>query len=336
MGHPKAAIFGLAGPELTPHEAAFFGEADPWGFILFARNVVDPDQVRGLTAALRESVGRDAPILVDQEGGRVQRLRPPHWREWAPVRDLGEDGSDEMSILTALRQRYADIAQELLAVGIDVNCVPVLDVPQPNAHPIIGNRALGRTASEIAIRGREAMAGLLDHGVLPVIKHIPGHGRSLHDSHENLPRVPAELHELRSTDFPPFLSLRDAPLGMTAHIVYEAIDPENCATQSPDVISLIRSELGFDGLLMTDDLSMKALSGTMAQRAERSLNAGCDVVLHCNGDMTEMAGVASRVPGLAGAALERADRADALRFSKRSSVASGRAAEIHELGVAHG
>ncbi|MEM9061028.1 MAG: glycoside hydrolase family 3 N-terminal domain-containing protein [Pseudomonadota bacterium] len=336
MGQPTAAVYGLAGPDLTQDEASFFRAANPWGFILFARNIVDPEQVSRLTASLRDSVGRDAPILVDQEGGRVQRLGPPYWRAWPPVREVGEDGSDEMSVLTQLRDRYAQIALELISVGIDVNCVPVLDVPQPNAHPIIGNRALGSTASEIAIRGREAIAGLLDHGVLPVIKHIPGHGRALHDSHEDLPRVPAGLTELRGTDFPPFLSLRDAPLGMTAHIVYEAIDPENCATQSADVVSLIRSELGFDGLLMTDDLSMKALSGGMVERTERSLKAGCDVVLHCNGDMSEMTEIAGTASLLTGEALERAERADALRLSKRASSGFGHSGDILELGAAHG
>ncbi|MEL7153034.1 MAG: glycoside hydrolase family 3 N-terminal domain-containing protein, partial [Pseudomonadota bacterium] len=262
----RAAIYGCAGLALTDAERTFFREASPWGFILFARNIESPDQVRRLTADLRACVGLNAPILIDQEGGRVQRMRAPHWKEWPPVRDLGDEMDDEMSILTALRNRYAEIARELIDVGIDVNCVPLLDVPQLNAHPIIGDRALGWTASEIAIRGREAMAGLLDNGVLPVIKHLPGHGRALHDSHLELPRVDAPIEELRKVDFPPFLSMRDAPLGMTAHVVYEAIDPENCATLSSQVLEMIRVELGFDGLLMTDDLGMKALTGAMSER----------------------------------------------------------------------
>lgn len=320
MAPPTAAIYGPAGTELTETERAFFRDASPWGFILFARNVDDPAQVLRLTSELREAVGRDAPILIDQEGGRVQRLRSPHWKEWPPVRDICDSGDGEMSILTALRQRYAEIARELIAVGIDVNCVPLLDVPQPNAHPIIGNRALGWTATEIAVRGREAMAGLMENGVLPVIKHLPGHGRSLHDSHEELPRVRATLEELRKVDFPPFLSMRDAPLGMTAHVVYEAIDPDNCATLSPMVLELIRAELGFDGLLMTDDLGMKALSGPMAERGQAALDAGCDVVLHCNGDMTEMQELAPVIPALSGDGLRRALRAEQARVKPGAPV----------------
>ncbi len=313
MATPSAAIYGLAGLELTEAEREFFRNVAPWGFILFARNIDTPAQVRRLTAALRDCVGRNAPILIDQEGGRVQRMRAPHWKEWPPVRDLGEEMDDEMSILTALRTRYAEIAHELLDVGVDVNCVPLLDVPQRNAHPIIGDRALGWTATEIAVRGREAMAGLMDNGVLPVIKHLPGHGRALHDSHLELPRVSASLDDLRKVDFPPFLSMRDAPLGMTAHVVYEAIDPENCATLSNTALDMIRTELGFDGLLMTDDLGMKALSGPMSERGSKALEAGCDVVLHCSGDMSEMQELAPAVPALSGAASLRAERAEAAR-----------------------
>ena len=310
---PSAAIYGMSGPELTGAEHEFFRDAAPWGFILFARNIDTPAQVRRLTTDLRECVGRNAPILIDQEGGRVQRMRAPHWKEWQPVRDLGDENDDEMSVLTALRVRYAEIAHELLDVGVDVNCVPLLDVPQRNAHPIIGDRALGWTATEIAVRGREAMAGLIENGVLPVIKHLPGHGRALHDSHLELPRVSASLEELRKVDFPPFLSMRDAPLGMTAHVVYEAIDPDNCATLSASVLEMIRTELGFDGLLMTDDLGMKALSGAMSERGAKALQAGCDVVLHCSGEMDEMQELAPAVPALSGAALARAERAEAAR-----------------------
>ncbi|MEM7745525.1 MAG: beta-N-acetylhexosaminidase [Pseudomonadota bacterium] len=319
----RAVIFGLSGPELTPHEAAFFAEVDPWGFILFARNVVDPAQVRRLTVRLRELVGRDAPILVDQEGGRVQRLGPPHWQQWQPVRDLCEAATDEMDLMASLRARYTAIAVELLDVGIDVDCVPVLDVPQPNAHPIIGDRAFGRTPLEVAVRGREAAAALLDAGVLPVIKHLPGHGRALHDSHEALPVVTAPMAELRATDFLPFVSMKDAPLGMTAHVVYQAIDPDACATLSPACIRLIRDELGFDGALMTDDLSMKALSGPMETRVHAALAAGCDLILHCNGQMDEMQAIASAVPTLSGRAADRCDRA----MSRRSSPTLQLAAE---------
>ena len=320
MNAPSAAIYGLAGTDLSDDERSFFREAAPWGFILFARNIDNPAQVSRLTSDLRDAVGRNAPILIDQEGGRVQRMRAPHWKEWPPVRDLADEMDDEMSILTALRNRYAQIARELISVGVDVNCVPLLDVPQRNAHPIIGDRALGWTATEIAVRGREAMAGLMENGVLPVIKHLPGHGRALHDSHLELPRVPAPLEDLRKVDFPPFLSMRDAPLGMTAHVVYEAIDPDNCATLSKPVLDMIRAELGFDGLLMTDDLGMKALTGPMSERGARALQAGCDVVLHCSGDMAEMQELAPAVPALADKALARAMRAETARKPVEAEV----------------
>ncbi|MFK7943668.1 MAG: beta-N-acetylhexosaminidase [Paracoccaceae bacterium] len=317
----SAAIYGLSGLALTDAELAFFREADPWGFILFARNIDNPDQVRNLTTSLRDAVGRDAPVLIDQEGGRVQRMRPPHWAEWPPMRDLCEDPMDEMSRMERIRAQYTAIAVELASVGIDVNCAPVLDVPQPDAHPIIGDRAFGWAPGEVALRGREAMAALLEGGVLPVIKHLPGHGRALADSHADLPRVGVDMDALRATDFLPFRALRDAPLGMTAHIVYEAIDPENCATLSPLAIKLIREEIGFDGFLMTDDLSMHALTGPFAARATGALDAGCDVILHCNGILTEMSEIASVVPDLTGQAAVRAERALAARERPAVSAA---------------
>lgn len=309
----RAVILGCAGLSLTPDEKRFFAEAEPWGFILFARNIYTPAQLSALTSELRTTVGRDAPILVDQEGGRVARLAAPHWQTWDPVRDLGDDATDEMAVMKALRLRYLIIALELRAVGIDIDCVPLLDVPQPNAHPIIGNRALGWSPAEIALRGREAAAALLEGGVLPVIKHLPGHGRALHDSHVELPRVTAPLADLRKTDFVPFLAMRDAVLGMTAHVTYDAIDPHTCATLSPMAIRLIREELGFDGLLMTDDLSMQALSGPMGARAALALSAGCDVILHCNGEMAEMEAILAETPELQGDAQRRATRALAAR-----------------------
>ncbi|MEM8699728.1 MAG: glycoside hydrolase family 3 N-terminal domain-containing protein, partial [Pseudomonadota bacterium] len=308
-------IFGTSGTELSLEERSFFAETQPWGFILFSRNIDTPDQVRTLCADLRAAVGRHAPILIDQEGGRVARLRPPHWLGWEPVRNLADGLPDEIAVMQALRFRYRTIAAELTALGIDVNCVPLLDVPQPNAHPIIGDRALGWTAAEVALRGREAAAGLLEGGVLPVIKHLPGHGRALHDSHEDLPRVSARIEDLRATDFLPFLAMRDAALGMTAHITYDAIDPTACATLSPIAVRLIREEIGFDGLLMTDDISMKALTGPMAGRVEQALAAGCDLILHCNGEMAEMVEIASVAPHLSGEAVQRSDRALALRRS---------------------
>ncbi|MEM9010819.1 MAG: beta-N-acetylhexosaminidase [Pseudomonadota bacterium] len=308
----STAIFGCAGPTLSPDELAFFRDVDPWGFILFDRNLVEPAQVRALTDALRDALGRDAPILIDQEGGRVARLRPPHWRAWRPVREICEEVADTLSLLEALRLRYRVIAEELRAVGIDVNCAPVLDVPQPNAHPIIGDRALGETASEIALRGRAVAEGLLAGGVAPVIKHLPGHGRALQDSHQCLPMVTATVEEM-AADFLPFAALHDMAMGMTAHIVYRDLDPDRCATLSPRVIALIRERIGFDGLLMTDDLSMHALSGPMASRAEAALSAGCDIVLHCNGEMAEMQAIAGALRPLDGQAAARATRAEATR-----------------------
>ncbi|MEM7238197.1 MAG: glycoside hydrolase family 3 N-terminal domain-containing protein [Pseudomonadota bacterium] len=308
-----AAIFGLLGPELSDAERAFFSEIKPWGFILFSRNVATPEQLRRLTGDLRDCVGWDAPILIDQEGGRVARLRGPLWQDWGPVREIGEELQDELAVMEALRLRYQAIGLELRDVGIDVNCVPLLDVPQRNSHPVIGDRALGWTPHEVAVRGREAALGLMDGGVLPVIKHLPGHGRALHDSHEDLPTVTATLDELRATDFPPFLALRDMALGMTAHVVFDAIDPDQPATLSKPAITQIRQHLGFDGLLMTDDLAMKALSGPMDRRTGRALDAGCDVILHCNGDMVEMMVIASALPDLEGRPKERADHAIAAR-----------------------
>lgn len=312
----RAAIFGLAGPDLTAAERAFFAEAAPWGFILFARNIESPAQVARLTASLRAAVGRDAPVLIDQEGGRVARLGPPHWRRWQPVMRLfahAYGGADEDKALEAVRLRYRIIADELAGLGIDVDCVPLLDVPAPGAHEVIGERALGRDAAAVARRGRAVCAGLRAGGVLPVIKHLPGHGRAPADSHDELPRVATPLSELAAVDFAAFRPLADEALGMTAHVVYEAIDPEACATLSPAVIGLIRHEIGFGGLLMTDDLSMRALSGSMAARAEGALAAGCDIILHCNGAIAEMAEIAARTPWLSGEAATRAARAEAER-----------------------
>lgn len=326
----RAAIYGIAGTVLSADERAFLAEADPWGFILFARNVESPDQLARLTGDLRATVGWQAPILIDQEGGRVARMRAPHWREWPPVRDDCRAGPDALGVLERLSLRYRLIAAELHAVGIDVNCVPLLDLPQLDAHPIIGNRALGETPDEVALRARECCEALLSGGVLPVIKHLPGHGRALHDSHEALPTVTVPRAELRH-DLTPFRALRDQVLGMTAHVVYSAIDPERPATLSPAAIGVIRDEIGFHGLLMTDDLSMKALSGPMRSRAEASLAAGCDVALHCNGDMAEMQAVAEAAPELAGPSADRAVRAEAARRSPEPfdiAAADARYAEL--------
>ena len=312
MSAPRAAIFAPAGPELTPAERAFFAESAPWGFILFGRNVRDPAQVARLVAELRDAVGRAAPVLIDQEGGRVARLGPPHWRRWQPVMRLFA-GGDEAAALEAVELRYRIIAAELTALGIDVDCMPLLDVQAEGGHEIIGDRALGNDPESVARRGRAVCAGLRAGGVLPVIKHMPGQGRAPADSHHKAPRVAARRAALAEIDFAAFRPLAGEALGMTAHVIYEAIDPERCATVSPAIIETIRSGIGFDGLLMTDDLSMAALSGPVEARAEAALAAGCDAVLHCNGDMAEMEAVAGVVPPLAGDAARRAARAEAER-----------------------
>ncbi|MFQ5567056.1 MAG: glycoside hydrolase family 3 N-terminal domain-containing protein, partial [Paracoccaceae bacterium] len=286
----RAVIFGLAGPELQAAERAFFARSAPWGFVLFARNVESPAQLSRLTADLRDAVGRDAPVLIDQEGGRVARLGPPHWRRWQPVLRLfakADGGADEDAALEATRLRYRLIAGELAALGIDVDCVPLLDVLAPGAHDVIGERALGSSAEAVARRGRAVCEGLRAGGVLPVIKHLPGHGRAAVDSHHEAPRVAARREALEAVDFAAFRPLAHEALGMTAHVVFEAVDPGHCATLSPAVIAVIRREIGFDGLLMTDDLSMNALPGAMADRVTGALAAGCDMILHCNGDMAE-------------------------------------------------
>jgi len=315
----NACILGCAGPVLTDDEVAFFREVQPWGFILFRRNIETPDQVRALTDALRHTVGRaDAPILIDQEGGRVQRLGPPHWRRYPPGRAYGTLATNDPLVRREVARLGARLmAHDLTSLGINVDCLPVLDLPQKGAHDIIGDRAYGETVEDIATLGRAAAEGLIAGGVLPVIKHIPGHGRALADSHENLPVVDTGLAELAETDFAPFRVLSDMPMAMSAHVVYTALDPRHPATTSRIVMSqIIRGDIGFSGLIMSDDLSMKALSGSFAQRTRRALAAGCDVVLHCNGDRQEMDAVIEGVRPLRGQALRRAQSALA-RLARR-------------------
>jgi beta-N-acetylhexosaminidase len=305
----RACILGCSGPELTSDETAFFRDVDPWGFILFKRNIDNPDQVRALTASLRACVGRtEAPVLIDQEGGRVQRMGPPHWRRYPPGRAYSAPATDDALAGRELARLGARlIAHDLLSVGINVDCLPVLDVPASGAHDIIGDRAYASDPRAIAVLGRAAAEGLLAGGVLPVIKHMPGHGRAGADSHEALPVVDASREELEQVDFEPFRVLADMPLGMSAHVVYTAVDPERPATTSPVVIGdVIRGSIGFDGLLMSDDLSMKALAGSLGARAEAALAAGCDVALHCNGQLAEMREVAAAAPALSGDASRRA------------------------------
>ncbi|WP_082765611.1 MULTISPECIES: beta-N-acetylhexosaminidase [unclassified Phenylobacterium] len=319
-----ACILGCSGPMLTPAEKAFFADARPLGFILFARNVETPEQVRALTVALREVVGRDdAPILVDQEGGRVQRLRPPHWPAYPPARAYAALRRPEIARLGARL-----MAHDLAAVGIDADCLPVLDVPAPDGHEVIGDRAYAETPDAVAILGRAAAEGLIAGGVLPVVKHIPGHGRARADSHQALPVVQADWSELDGWDFAPFRALSDMPMAMTAHVVYAAIDPGGPATLSPTVIRrAVREAIGFGGLLMSDDISMGALSGGFRERAEAARAAGCDVVLHCNGDMDEMRAVAAGAGTLTGQAGRRAEAALARRprAPEPFDVAEGRA-----------
>ncbi|MDE2790063.1 MAG: beta-hexosaminidase [Paracoccaceae bacterium] len=312
MKTPRGCIFGCSGPELTAWERAFFSDVDPWGFILFTRNANSPDQLRKLTADLRATVGRDAPVFIDQEGGRVARLVRPHWREWLPplyqVRGL-----DTETATTALTLRYRLIAAELRNVGIDANCAPLLDLLTPFTHDVIRNRCLSDDPETVSALGRAVADGLLAGGVLPVMKHIPGHGRARQDSHEELPVVDAGFDRLAASDFVPFASLSDLPIAMTAHVLYPAIDPDACATLSPTAIEMIRDRIGFDGLLMTDDLSMKALSPRLAENARQALSSGCDILLHCNGDRNEMRAISGVVPRLSGPALGRANRAIGFR-----------------------
>ncbi len=304
-----AAILGCAGPTLSDEERAFFRDVRPWGFILFKRNVETPDQVRALVDALRAAVDRtDAPILIDQEGGRVQRLGPPHWRRYPPGRAFGELSVNDPLLrreITRLGARL--LAHDLAALGIIVDCVPVLDVPHPGAHDVIGDRAYADTPEDVASLGRAACEGLIAGGVLPVIKHIPGHGRAMADSHHDLPVVGASYDDLDARDFAPFRVLSDMPMAMSAHVIYAAIDPRRPATTSRKVMAgVVRGAIGFDGLVMTDDLSMKALSGDFAQRARASLSAGCDMVLHCNGDMAEAQAVVAGTKLLVGRSAQRA------------------------------
>ena len=328
---PKAVILGCAGPRLNDWERDFFTHTNPWGFILFARNVEDPGQVKKLCGELRETVGRQAPILIDQEGGRVQRLQPPHWRAAPPQRVFGElYERDKHAGLRAAWLNARLIADELHNCGIDVDCLPLADQLRPETHGIIGDRAYGLAPEQIADLGRAVAEGLRQGGVLPVLKHIPGHGRATEDSHLALPRTDAGYSDLLDNDFKPFLLLNNLELGMTAHVVYEALDPNRPATQSPAVIQAIRSDIGFDGALMTDDLSMKALKGPFAERAELSLAAGCDLLLHCNGEAEEMMEVAAATPELAGKALERCNAALAAR---KAPVTIDTAALLAELEV---
>lgn len=305
-----ATILDADGLSLSAEERAFFRDANPFGFILFARNIGTPDQVRRLCGEMRDAVGRDAPITIDQEGGRVQRLRSPNWAEWTPPLDfVAASGAKAKQ---AMYLRYRLIAAELYDLGIDSNCAPMVDVAGAQTHDFLRNRCYGSDPDTVIGLGRAVSDGLLDGGVLPVLKHIPGHGRATLDSHHDLPHVVAEHGALSAQDFAPFAALKDLPMGMTAHLVYEALDTRP-ATLSPKVMRVIREEIGFDNLIMTDDISMKALKGSLSEITRDALKAGCDVVLHCNAPLVERQRVAEAAGDMSDAAQTRAERALSMR-----------------------
>jgi beta-N-acetylhexosaminidase len=331
----RAFVCGCAGTALSDDERAFMRDARPWGLILFKRNVADRAQLRALTDAFRDALGRDdAPVLIDQEGGRVQRMGPPHWPAYpAAVRFDAEIGGERA--LEAARLAARLMAYDLKEVGITVDCAPDLDVSDSLTHAVIGSRSYSQSPERVAAFGRVVMEGLLAGGVGPVIKHIPGHGRARVDSHLELPVVEANRAELDARDFAPFRALRDAPMAMTAHVVYRAIDPDRPATTSRIVIqSIVREAIGFDGLLFTDDLSMKALGGPLGERARAAFAAGVDIALHCNGELAEAREVAEVSPELEGASSQRAEAALArIGAPAPFDVAEGRAA-LAAYGVA--
>lgn len=324
----RAVIFGVEGTSLTPWERGFLRAADPWGFILFARNIENPAQLLALNSELRDTVGWQAPILIDQEGGRVQRMRAPHWREFLPALDQMTRARDP---LRAQWVRNRLIAHDLASVGIDVNCAPLADLVEAGTHPVLLNRLYGADVQTVISAARACANGLLVGGVLPVLKHIPGYGRAQVDSHLDLPRVDAALTDLQARDFAPFRALRDLPMGMTAHIVMTAIDPDRPATTSAAVMRMVRDDIGFDGLVMTDDLSMQALRGTLAERAAASVAAGCDLVLHCSGKRADMEEVAGATPVMTAAAVQRADWALSLRRAPDAFNIKSLEDELNEL-----
>lgn len=334
----RRAIYGCKGTELLGGEKSFFSDAQPWGFILFGRNIEEPEQVRRLVDSLRTCIAdADAPVLIDQEGGRVARLRPPRWKARPPASRFGMLST--VSAASAREAAYLNariVAHELRELGINVNCAPVLDVPIEGAHDVIGDRAFGSDPLTIIDLGRGVIEGMLEGGVLPVMKHIPGHGRAAADSHKSLPHVLATADELSATDFVTFRSLNHCPMAMTAHVIYEAIDAQRPATTSPKVIrDVIRGEIGFTGLLLSDDLSMEALSGPLSARAKAAQFAGCDIVLHCNGDLREMQEVASEAKPLEDLPLRRAEAALAhLAVPRDFDVRAGEARLTELLDIA--
>ena len=316
---PLAVVLGCSGERLTASERDLFAAADPVGFILFRRNCSSPDQVRDLVGSLRGCVGRaDAPVLIDQEGGRVARLRPPHWRRYPSAARLASLPDPAAATATRLGARL--IADDLARLGISVDCLPVLDLPVSGADPVIGERAYGSDPERVASLAGAVCAGLLDGAVLPVVKHVPGHGRARVDSHYACPRVETGFEELANTDFAPFRALAAMPWAMTAHIVYSAIDPRAPATLSSRVVTeVIRGEIGFNGVLVSDDLSMRALGGGLGERTRQGLAAGCDLVLHCNGDPGEMKEVVTAARPISPVTAARLRRGEAMRLGSSTN-----------------
>jgi beta-N-acetylhexosaminidase len=341
----RACILGCSSTALTADERDFFRDARPWGFILFARNVVDFDQTRALCDALREACGdENALVFIDQEGGRVQRLKPPMVPRRPTAAEFGALYQRDPDVaLEAVFLNHRLIAEELLSAGVDADCAPCIDIRHPEGHGVIGDRAFGETPSVVAALGRAAVDGLLAGGVAPVIKHIPGHGRATADSHKELPVVSTPLDVLEATDFEPFRAIADAPMAMTAHVTFTAVDPDACVTVSHHAIAtVIRGLIGFDGLLMSDDLSMNALGGTLFERARRALDAGCDLALHGNGAlvgepvrdlMGELKAVAEASPALSGRAAERAAEARSVARRVRSFDPEAAEARLADLGL---
>ena len=333
-----ATIFGLSGPRLSFGEKAFFRDANPWGFILFARNIETPDQVRALSASVRDCVGRDAHIFIDQEGGRVRRLRPPHWDDYPSALELARVFDfDRRKGLRACYLHHRLMAYDLRRLGISADCAPVLDLPIAGADPIISDRAFGRNPADIIAMAHAAMAGLVSGGVAPVIKHIPGHGRATVDSHKALPRIDARKMQLKTTDFVPFIALNDAPMAMTAHAVFSDWDAKNPVTTSKTALpQIIRDDIGFDGLLMSDDLDMRALhtgamDGKLTALTRKSLAAGCDIALQCSGKLPAMVKVAKGAKKLRGKAAERAFIADNCAVREKALNVKAARAEYDDL-----
>jgi beta-N-acetylhexosaminidase len=310
---PRAVILGCSGPTLGEEERRIFAAGDPLGFILFARNVRDPDQLRRLTADLRACVGRDdAPILVDQEGGRVRRLRPPHWRGIPPAAAFGEiDRRSPVAAAEAARLAGRLIAADCLAAGLNVVCAPCADIPAAGSHDVIGDRAYGDAPEIVARLARAAALGIAEAGAIPVVKHMPGHGRARADSHHELPVVEASRTALEAVDAAPFRALADMPWGMTAHVLYTALDPRLPGTVSPTVIRFVRETIGFGGVLLSDDLGMEALGGTPLERARAALAAGCDIALHCDGKPETAAALLAELPAIGDATAARLARGTA-------------------------